>query len=112
MLQQHILYVVCDGSVFLRSKDTDFVKNFIGQSQGENTLVSCHTIPPVEQVLTVLYSFSETLYAFKEQLSDSILGPFSKNARGADAPFGFFEEKFAPFAHFRGRDEARCSAED
>ena len=84
-------------------KNTDFVKNLIGQAQRKDALVSCHAIPPNEQVLKVLYSVFCGVYALKRQLSDSTFSIFfQKFSRGADAPFGFFEGNLLVSAHFRG----------
>ena len=72
-------------------KNTDFVKNLIGQAQRKDALVSCHTIPPNKQVLKVLYSVFRAVYALIRQLSDSTFSIFfQKIERGADAPFEFF----------------------
>ena len=73
------------------------------REEGDDALVSCHTIPPNEQVLKVLYSVFYGVYALKRQLSDSTFSIFfQKFSRGADAPFGFFEESLLFSAHFRG----------
>ena len=52
-----------------------------------------------------MYSVFRAVYALIRQLSDSTFSIFfQKIARGADAPFEFFEESLLVSAHFRGLD--------
>lgn len=53
-----------------------------------------------------MYSVFRAVYALIRQLSDSTFNIFfQKIARGADAPFEFFEESLLFSAHFRGLEQ-------